>query len=94
MQEHDMSWVRTEMAERMVELAAQQPGFLGIESVHDADGVGITVSYWDSLEAIDNWGRHAEHRLAQAAGRARWYDAFRLRICRVERDNCYSRTVG
>ena len=77
------------MAERMVELAAAQPGFLGVESVRDADGRGITVSYWDSLEAIQHWGRHAEHRIAQAGGRGRWYEAFRLRICRVERDTAF-----
>lgn len=47
-----------EMAARMVELAAQQPGFLGVESVRDADGVGITVSYWESLDAIRNWKRN------------------------------------
>src|SRR5262249_61855993 len=75
------------MAERMVELASGQPGFLGIESVRAADGQGITVSYWQSLEAIREWGRHVEHRVAQAAGRARWYETFRLRICRVEQED-------
>lgn len=70
-------------AERMVELAAEVPGFLGIESVRDAAGHGITVSYWASEEAIAEWGRHAEHRLAQAGGRERWYAAFRLRVALV-----------
>ncbi len=49
----------------MVELASTLPGFLGIESVRDGDGVGVTVSYWDSLEAVRAWGQHAEHREAQ-----------------------------
>ena len=74
------------MAERMVELASAQPGFLGVESARGSDGVGITVSYWESLDAIKQWHRHAEHRLAQEQGRARWYDRFQLRICRVEED--------
>ncbi len=74
------------MAERMVELAAQQPGFLGIESARGDDGVGITVSYWASLDAIRAWREHAEHRVAQALGRAKWYAEFRLRICRVENE--------
>ena len=52
-------------AERMCELASQQPGYLGVESARGADGVGITVSYWESLEAIRAWGEVAEHRLAQ-----------------------------
>src|SRR5437660_6499542 len=81
------------MAERMVELAATQAGFLGVESVRDADGQGITVSYWASRQAIEDWGRHAEHRLAQAGGRARWYEAFRLRICRVETETVFEREV-
>jgi heme-degrading monooxygenase HmoA len=72
-------------AERMVELAAAQPGFLGVESVRGSDGVGITVSYWDSLEAIRRWHAQAEHRVAQAQGKATWYARFRLRICCVER---------
>ena len=73
-------------AERMVELAAGRPGFLGIESARDANGVGITVSYWSSLDAIRAWREHAEHRLAQAGGRAKWYARFRLRVCRVEQE--------
>lgn len=73
-----------EMAARMEALAAGQPGFLGIESVRD--GLGITVSYWDSLESIRSWKRHAEHREAQRLGHQRWYSGFRVRIAKVERD--------
>ena len=73
------------MAERMVELASQQPGFLGVESARDAGGLGITVSYWSSLEAIAAWRAHAEHRVAQASGRRKWYAHFELRVARVER---------
>jgi heme-degrading monooxygenase HmoA len=80
-----------EMAERMERLAAEQPGFLGVESVRGPDGTGITVAYWDSLEAIHRWGRHAEHRLAQELGRRRWYECFRLRVCRVEEDRFFER---
>lgn len=75
-----------DMAARMVELAAEQPGFLGVESVRDAEGVGITVSYWADLEAISAWRRNSEHREAQRRGREEWYSAFQLRICRVERE--------
>ena len=75
------------MAARMTELAAAQPGYLGIESVRGDDGVGITVSYWCSLEAIRNWRDVAEHREAQANGRSKWYNEFRLRICHVERES-------
>lgn len=74
-----------EMAERMVELASRQPGYLGIESVRDAQGHGITVSYWSSLDSIADWKRQAEHRVAQRYGRTAWYAHYELRIARVER---------
>jgi heme-degrading monooxygenase HmoA len=73
------------MGDRMVELAAQQPGFLGVESVRDASGLGITVSYWSSIEAIAAWRAHAEHRVAQAGGRKKWYAHFETRVARVAR---------
>lgn len=73
------------MAERMVELAAGQPGFLGVESARGADGFGITVSYWTAPEAIAAWRAHAEHRVAQETGKARWYEHYELRVARVER---------
>ncbi len=71
-------------AERMVELAQQQPGFLGAESVR-ADGFGITVSYWRDEAAIAAWKQHAEHRLAQESGKAKWYADYVVRVCKVER---------
>lgn len=52
-----------DMAQRMVELASQQPGFLGFETVRQQ--IGISVSYWDSLDAIKGWKQNAVHRLAQ-----------------------------
>ena len=73
-----------DMAGRMVALAQGQPGFLGVESARD--GLGITVSYWESLEAIRNWKRNSEHLLAQQFGREKWYTSFKTRICLVERD--------
>jgi heme-degrading monooxygenase HmoA len=70
-------------AARMEELARQQPGFIGVESARGDDGLGITVSYWESLEAVAGWGRNAEHLLAQKYGREKWYESFTLRICAV-----------
>ena len=74
----------SDMAARMVELAAQQPGFLGVESAREE--IGITVSYWESLEAIAQWKSHAEHRIAQERGRNEWYAAYKIRIAKVERE--------
>ncbi|MDY8024387.1 antibiotic biosynthesis monooxygenase [Paenibacillus polymyxa] len=74
------------MGDKMVELAAQQPGFLGVESVRDHNGVGITVSYWDSLDAIKNWKHNELHKVAQEKGKSEWYKTFGLRVSKVERD--------
>ena len=68
----------------MVELAAQQPGFLGVESVRE--DLGITVSYWSDLESIKRWKAHAEHRVAQKMGMDKWYSSYKTRIALVERD--------
>lgn len=81
-------------ADRMVELAAQQPGYLGVESTRGADGLGITVSYWQSLEDIAAWRKHAEHALARGRGRAEWYQRYDLRIAKVERAYGWERDEG
>ncbi|MES2772618.1 MAG: antibiotic biosynthesis monooxygenase [Bacteroidota bacterium] len=72
------------MSELMVELAMQQPGYLGHESARD--GLGITVSYWKDLESIRQWKQVSEHRSAQQQGRNQWYSHYKTRICLVERD--------
>lgn len=73
-----------EVAERMAELASEQPGYLGAESARE--DMGITVSYWNDLESIRAWREHAEHTLARERGRADWYARFKVRVARVERD--------
>jgi heme-degrading monooxygenase HmoA len=72
-------------ADRMVQLASEQPGYLGIDSVRDASGVGITVSYWANEESILAWRRHAEHTIIREQGRAMWYQEYELRVAKVER---------
>ena len=73
------------MAERMLALARAQPGFLGVESARDPEGLGITVSYWRDADSIARWKQHAEHLVAQATGKRTWYEAYELRVARVER---------
>ena len=74
----------SQMAERMVELASKQPGFLGIESARK--DVGITVSYWSDLESIQRWKDNIDHQEAQKVGVEKWYTTFKTRIAKVERD--------
>ena len=73
-----------EMAIKMEELAKTQKGFLGINSVKET--VGITVSYWETLEAIKNWKQNTEHLIAQQKGKSQWYNWYNVRICKVERE--------
>jgi heme-degrading monooxygenase HmoA len=79
------------MAERMVALGSKYDGFLGIESVRGADGVGITVSYWRDEASILAWKRDAEHAKAQHGGRDSWYGQYEVRVARVERAYGFAR---
>ena len=78
-----------EMSRRMVENVSRMPGFLGFDSARGADGLGITVSYWQTLEAIRAWKEEASHRAAQARGREHWYSSYSLRISQVLEDRRY-----
>ena len=84
------------MAQRMAELAAQQPGYLGAESAREAEGegLGITVSYWRDLASIRAWKAHSEHLVAQQTGQNTWYRDYRVRIARVERDYSLDDSFG
>ena len=73
-----------EMATKMVELAKAQPGYIGMESARSE--IGITVSYWESLEAIRNWKANMEHLEAQEKGKTTWYKNYKVRIAKVERE--------
>ena len=70
-----------EMAKKMEELAQEQPGFLGMDSARAE--IGITISYWASLDAIDLWRKNAEHSKAKALGKSKWYASYDLKICKV-----------
>ncbi|MGE0485578.1 MAG: antibiotic biosynthesis monooxygenase [Gammaproteobacteria bacterium] len=78
---------------RMLELVAGMPGFLGVESAHDQGGE-VVVSYWRDESAILNWKQQVEHRAAQARGRAQWYEAYAVRVARVERSYTFFATTA
>ncbi|MEP1124580.1 MAG: antibiotic biosynthesis monooxygenase [Ilumatobacter sp.] len=80
-----------EAAARMIELAGDVPGFLGVDSARGGDGVGITVSYWESEDAIATWRADAEHTVVRETGRTRWYQEYELRVARVERAYGFTR---
>ena len=74
----------SEMASKMEELAKEQEGYLGFESARSE--IGISVSYWDSLESIKKWKAQTDHVFAQKMGRENWYNWYKVRICKVERE--------
>ncbi|MCM3736596.1 antibiotic biosynthesis monooxygenase [Bacillus cytotoxicus] len=74
------------VSDEMVKLAAEQPGFIDVESVRNKTGFGITISYLESLEAIKQWKENAAHTVARKRGREQWYEQFHTRICLVERE--------
>lgn len=78
----------SKMAETMEQLARQQPGFLDFE--HAREDIGITISYWESLEAIAHWKANLDHLQAQKLGKVRWYEWYKTRICKVEREYSFS----
>jgi heme-degrading monooxygenase HmoA len=80
------------MAQKMVDLAAEQPGSLGVESTRDKTGLGITVSYWKDEAALLAWKANVEHLAAQKMGMERWYAHYELRVAKVER--AYSGPAG
>lgn len=79
------------MADEMVRLAAEQPGYLGVESARGADGFGITNSYWESEAAILAWKRQVDHLAAQRQGRQNWYEHYETRVAKVERAYGFSK---
>jgi heme-degrading monooxygenase HmoA len=85
----DEAYART--AERMVQLAAEQPGYLGVESARGVDGLGITVSYWAGERDALAWRAVAEHAAAREAGRDRWYQRYELRVATVQRSYGWER---
>ena len=79
----------SEMATKMVEMAQLQEGFLGIESARNE--IGITVSYWKSLEAIKNWKQNLDHLDAQQLGVSKWYEKYTVRIALVEKEYSFEK---
>lgn len=73
-------------ADAMVTLAAQQDGYLGMESARNKDGFGMTISYWRDEDSVKKWKANADHLQAQKAGRHKWYKNYKTRIATVSRD--------
>lgn len=82
------------LADQMVQLAVQQPGYLGVESVRDSAGFGITVSYWQSVQDAWAWRQQAEHTVVRTIGHERFYRKFVLRVAEVQRQESGGTETG
>lgn len=80
-------------SDEIVEIVSTQKGFLGAESVRDADGFGMTVSYWNSIESINEWKKNLNHREAKESGKKVWYQNYMIRICEVKSDNYFENLI-
>jgi heme-degrading monooxygenase HmoA len=80
-----------EMANQMLNLAKQQDGYLGVETARNE--TGITISYWKDIDSIKRWKHQADHLVAQQLGVTKWYEAYKTRICLVERDYGFGKTT-
>ncbi|AWI03436.1 antibiotic biosynthesis monooxygenase family protein [Clostridium drakei] len=77
------------VSDNLVDIVSKQKGFLGVESVRNEEGFGVTISYWDSLDSINEWKDNNSHMKAKEMGKKMWYSKYMIRICKVEKDNYF-----
>ena len=75
-----------EMAEKILTLAKKQRGFICFESYTNKKGENVSISYWESLADIKTWKENLEHQMAQKLGKEKWYNYFKLQVCKIERE--------
>ena len=63
-------------------------GFVSIERFESlvTPGKLLSLSYWESEEALERWRNVEAHRTAQARGRAGLFTGYRIKIAHVLRD--------
>ena len=74
-------------ANQMMETVQNQLGFVAAYSARNADGVGITISYWTNLEAVTGWKKNKAHQAIQKKGKNQWYDWYQLQVSEIVRGN-------
>lgn len=75
--------------EILIEKATASGGFLGMDSARSE--LGISISYWKTLEDIKKWRENFDHIDAMTKGKQKWYERYNVRICLVERNYEFSR---
>lgn len=75
---------------RMYELASEMPGFRSYKDFVAEDGENVSIVEFESMEAVDAWREHPEHREAQRRGREEFFSEYRIQVCTPQRE----RTLG
>ena len=70
-------------ADQMMNAVQSQSGFIAAYSARNEEGVGITNSYWSSLEAIKGWKADKAHQAIQNKGKTQWYQWYQLQVCEI-----------
>ncbi len=77
-----------QMAARLRELALSRYGCTEFVSLTQGNQE-IAISYWESEAQIRAWKQDAEHLLAQARGRSKWYKSYRVQVVEIKRDYAF-----
>ena len=66
------------------------PGFISVERFASLSSQHklVSLSFWETEEAIKQWKANVNHKAAQAKGINEYFEDFRIRVARVERDYC------
>ncbi len=78
-------------ASEILELAKRQPGFVSFQGFSSDDGERVAIVEFETIEHVEAWAQHAEHRVAQQQGRDRFYAEYSLQICEPIRNSTFQR---
>jgi heme-degrading monooxygenase HmoA len=79
------------MAAETLETAREMPGFIEYKAFRADDGERISVIWWKDMETLAAWRNHPRHRVAQKAGRDRWYENYNIEVAEVVRGGAFER---
>lgn len=80
-----------EMAAEMLATAKEMPGFIEFKSFKAEDGERMSIAWWQDEKTLEAWRNHPRHKIAQAAGRSKWYEFYRVEVAEVARHSAFNR---
>jgi len=80
-------------AARMSELAQAMPGYVEHKIFVAPDGERVTLVTFADRESHNGWRDHPEHRAAQRAGIAEYYETYSIAVGPVEYASYFERRV-